>query len=304
MFSRSTCLYVFLFLSTATNAQYEPMAVEGAHWVIFDKSDDGSHHHMLKIEGDTTLNGIFYKKLYRLAIQSEATLIQDFLPPYYYFGQEQLIGLLRDDVPIEHVYGVILVNPNIADCNINEEILVYDFSLITGAYLSGCLHELQGSQIVKVDSVTNDFLWGKQREVHHVLNNFHRFVEGVGGEQGPFSTSGLPVPTNLQRVVDYCIGTDSSCRLEPVSTAEPSLPDAHIYPNPADEYLKIELGGEYEGSMEIQLTDFVGRLAFRMSVDCKIGANVIIPIYDLATGVYFLNIQSKGHASNYKILII
>ena len=74
--------FTFLFLGNAYG-QYEPMAVEGAHWVIFDKDDDSTYHHTIVVKGDTTVNGTDYKKIYRWAIQNDAELLQDFLPPYY-----------------------------------------------------------------------------------------------------------------------------------------------------------------------------------------------------------------------------
>lgn len=57
MIRRFTILLSVFMTTFNVYGQYEPMAVEGAHWVIFDKYNDSTYHHLLKIEGDTLVNG-------------------------------------------------------------------------------------------------------------------------------------------------------------------------------------------------------------------------------------------------------
>ncbi|TAK47946.1 MAG: T9SS type A sorting domain-containing protein [Saprospiraceae bacterium] len=301
MIRRFTLLLSVFMTTFDVHGQYEPMAVEGAHWVVFDKVADSIYHHLLKIEGDTTVNGEMYKKVYRLEIQSNAALPQDFLPPYYYNGAPQLVGLIRDGVPSEIVYGVFFTTP-FSECSIGEEELVHDFSLTAGSYLPGCLHQEQGVSFAEIDSIKNEFVWGKQREVQFVSTGY-RFIEGVGGNAGPFSSSSYTVPGVVAEVVDYCIGTDSDCGLEPVGTIEALTSIHSIYPNPAGKSINIEFGNGYKGNIQIRLTDVSGRIFNEITIGPAPASTVSVPLDEVHSGIYFLNIQSVKLSTNHRIVV-
>lgn len=293
---------LIVFISTFdVYGQYEPMALEGARWVVFDKDNDSAFHHLLKLEGDSAINGNMYKKLYRQEILSGATSVQDFLPPYYLIGTQQLIGLMRDDVQEEKVYGIFFTTPY-GECSTGEEELVHDYSLTVGSPLAGCLHEDQGIPIASIDSIKTELLWGKQREVQYVSTGY-RFIEGIGGNAGPFSSSSFTVPGVLTEMVEYCVGTDTECGLGPVGTNEMGLSQLKIYPNPMGGYLKIELGNECAGSIYVRLFDATGRVFQKAEFDCRANETITVRAEGLGSGFYFLNIQSGGSSSNHKILV-
>lgn len=301
MIRRFTILLSVFMITFDVYGQYEPMAVEGAHWVVFDKDDDGTYHHMLKLEGDSTINIDMYKKLYRQEILSDATSVQDFLPPYYLIGTQQLIGMIRDDVQEEIVYGIFFTTP-FFECNTGEEELVHDYSLTVGSLLPGCLHEYQGIPITGIDSIKTELLWGKQREVQYVWPGY-RFIEGIGGNAGPFSSSFITVPGVITEVVDYCIGTDAGCGLGPVGTNEAFGAGQLVFPNPASEYLKIELGHECAGDIYMRLRDAAGKVVRQMAFDCGTNSTITVNTNDLSAGVYFLTIFSGNCAFSHKILV-
>jgi hypothetical protein len=281
--------------------QYEPMAIEGAHWVVFDKDNDSTYHHALIIEGDSIVNGKNYKKIFRREIQSGVIYPQDFLPPYYYTGDKKPVGLIRDDTIAEIVYG-ILFQDSFFGCNVEEETLIHDYSLQVGSPLVGCLHEAQGTPSAVVDSLKIEFVWGKQREVQYVSPDLG-FIEGIGGGAGPFSSSLPAIPGIFASVVHYCIGDDDECGLVPVGTSEPDIWGVRIFPNPVDDHFQIELAGRCNGNIFVSLNDAVGRVVWRGVFDCISLSTTPVPVQGLAEGIYFLNIRSSNHATVQKILV-
>ena len=59
------------------------MAVEGNRWVVFNNVGGVYDHEVLTIEGDTILNGLFYKKVYRNAILNMGYGSPDEVEPPY-----------------------------------------------------------------------------------------------------------------------------------------------------------------------------------------------------------------------------
>lgn len=301
MKSRTILLFVISLFFSSAMAQYEPMAVEGAHWIIFNKDDDGSYHHMLKVEGDTLVSGILYKKLYRREIQSDANSVQEFLPPHYYVGAASLVGLIRDDVSSKAVNGIYLATP-LGECNFNQEELLYNFSVPVGSNVEGCLNQSQGIPFAEIDSLKSEFMWGKNRVVQYISTGY-RFIEAIGGNLGPFSTSSYTVPGYEAEIVDYCIGSDFECGLEPLGVDEAFIVRPTIYPNPTSKFVKIEFDVQYKGDIHLRLLDVTGRIINELTIDGIASQVISIPVDNSASGMYFLNIQTENHSASYKIQI-
>lgn len=73
--------------------------------------------------------------------------------------------------------------------------------------------------------------------------------------------------------------------------------DFKIYPNPANEYLKINTS--YYGSFMIQIFDVMGRNIFSKSVD----ANETIDISNIPNGTYLVTIKTKENINTKKLII-
>ena len=71
------------------------MAIEGVHWVIFALNDNAPVHHTIAIKGDTSINGMDYKKVYRQNLQSTAAYFTELVAPYY-AENESLTGAMSD----------------------------------------------------------------------------------------------------------------------------------------------------------------------------------------------------------------
>ncbi len=73
-----------------------------------------------------------------------------------------------------------------------------------------------------------------------------------------------------------------------------------VYPNPSENYFIIK--SEYEITY-ISVIDISGRLLFDNHIGSKVGNNEITINHQLNTGLYILNVYSKGEVVNFKILI-
>jgi len=285
-----------LIFSSISAQEYEPTAIEGAHWVIFYITDDSIQHHAIVIEGDSVVNGVAYKKIYWQAIHSNAISFQDFVPPYL-TSKKILIGQIRDNVSEEKVYAITFETPHLITCNVGVEEEIHDYSLSPGEFLTGCLYQTESS----IDSVKMEFEWGKNREVQYIVTG-HRFIEGIGGEEGPFSSNFTFIPEVFFKLVEYCIGTDDMCNLISTAYEAPAF-KIYVYPNPATDLLKIEFPEDHHGTSIVSMRDSRGYLISEIEHDCN-GAQVMnLPVDKLAKGIYFLTLKTGYSFSTYKVAI-
>ena len=101
--------------------------------------------------------------------------------------------------------------------------------------------------------------------------------------------------------------TGSNARLangtKKVAETAPNLPSdtqIQIYPNPADDYLQLNVGQAWQGSLS--LTDLTGHQIYQRSVFLS-GSNVTVPTANLPEGLYLLRIRQKDRLQFAKVLI-
>lgn len=83
-----------------------------------------------------------------------------------------------------------------------------------------------------------------------------------------------------------------------VSENENNSLDFKIYPNPANEFLKIETSS-YE-TLEIQIFDIMGRITFSKAVE----KDEIIDIRNIQNGTYLITLKSKRNIKTSKLIIL
>jgi hypothetical protein len=172
------CVILFGSISCFLSAQpYQPMAVEGAHWVI--RSDRLStlwldEKFIFSVRGDTTVSGQSYKKVYRdqYAFDEDRKVFSKNI-----IGSS-LYALMRDDTTQRKVYA-ILGETAYDNCPENEEYLLFDFSLTQGDTLSWCsLQEFRfdPEQAHHVDSskVAYSYPTGDERNTLYAVLTFYR----------------------------------------------------------------------------------------------------------------------------------
>lgn len=289
----------FLFNGN-TDAQYEPMAIEGAHWVIFELSDNDPNHYAIVLKGDTVVNGIAYKKVYKHKLKSTATIPSELLPPYSY-NETSLIGGIRDDATQQKVYAIAFTDESwhFPDCDKFQEQLLYDFSLIAGNTLNGCLHSVANYPPIVVDSLTTGFYWGKDRNI--LTTEMGAVLEGFGTASGPFtSLYDIPAPGNPFQPVDYCIGDDLECGFNFVDNTRDLVKEnqCFVFPNPssASQQIKIECPSNMDFPIQVIVFNPLGQIAKGFSIGQIHDTFFAIELDGFQPGYYTLFLKSQKKA--------
>ena len=87
----------------------------------------------------------------------------------------------------------------------------------------------------------------------------------------------------------------------PTSLPGVDLDAAKIYPNPASQYVTVDLSGTNILNAAATLTDMQGRKVY--ASDMSTQTTFVIPVNSLAPGVYFLQISTDGGLINKKITV-
>ncbi len=194
------------------------------------------------------------------------------------------------------------------DDDIQDEFLVYDFSLSVGDRFYQYDADEYSPYLEVVEKSTIQLDDGKDR-IKLVLecgNSFFdddlRFkttwIEGLGDRRGPFVYDGLCVwDTNLSyiRCVSdedgYIWQTGESCIL--LSTEEEPLNRISIFPNPSIDYLKIEGASN---PLQWDIIDMGGTSLIK-------GTDLQIDISNLTSGIYIIKMTAEGNTPLYKRFI-
>jgi len=202
---------ISLFLVSPLRAQYLPTAVEGAKWAMVDTRHEFSNRNsiLFSIEGDSIVEEITYKKLYRRTLyydwgdQYSSSRIWP-AAPYYVSNQRELQGLLRDDTLSQRLYGRFYFGRE----NVWSDTLIHDFSQGIGDTLKGLLFDQ--SAPLEISEIGFEEKFGAVRAFQKSARSYW---QGIGGENyGPFS-GGSYFFTNdgTNRVAYHCVGSYQDC---------------------------------------------------------------------------------------------
>ncbi len=256
---------------------------EGNQWNILTVGMQGSTiSHSIKIDGDTTLDNVTYKKVFYSSdsLNTSWQLIPQFI---------------REEPNTKKVF--------LKEFN-QEEVLMYDFNLEVGDTFN--IEDLWGNydcQIVvfQIDSVS--LLNGEKRKRLHLHDMYHpdsyidRWIEGIGSMYG----------VNTDPFRAYC-STDypyyllchynneelllqahpTSCFITPIQEISKSDP-IKVFPNPSQGKLRIEIGENNHLIKELKIFSSLGDLIIQDNSD--FAGNKEIDISHLPKGIYFLIIS-------------
>lgn len=116
------------------------------------------------------------------------------------------------------------------------------------------------------------------------------------------------VLVSLSPEVDLLLPCSPECELVDELAEErlvEAIQEIETYPNPAREYLTIELEPFVNETIRVNLIDAMGRIALRQNADIRAGhtAKIELNIQALNAGVYYLNIESDYKFETQKITI-
>lgn len=294
-------LYPLFLMPLMLHAQlYQPIAVEGAHWIVGKDWLETlwlDEKFSLTIRGDTVVNGQIYKQVWRETFEFEENSKQ---------FTDRIISsipyaLIRDDTLQQKVYAITgMASDN--HCPEDEEYLLFDFSVSEGDTLDWCsLHNFrldEGSQIT-ADSIrfTQAPFWeGVRKTIYTVFattlyndallgETIIPIVEGFGYlHTDPFLEGNF--------LIDYCIGSNWDCRLLS-NTPEPAKKDLKIYPNPVKDLLIVEYNGSENTHLyptTLQIIAPTGQMIHEMIIRQYRDQ---IHLYDIPLGIYFIRLSNK-----------
>lgn len=94
---------------------------------------------------------------------------------------------------------------------------------------------------------------------------------------------------------DGCISSDTiHIVVLPTAVTAPTLADLQVSPQPASDRIHVRLPLPAPQCLRLSIHDLAGGELWRKSQECGAALNMDIPVSNLATGTYILNIQGEG----------
>lgn len=269
---------------------YEPMAQDHNRWIV-NMTDD--HSWWIEdlweyyIDGDTMVNDINYYKVYR----RDLVVTQDG-PPYEAESDYELTALMRDDINAKKVYAIYLEDITYSPlCPLNDEVLLYDFSLNVGDTATTCI--IPPDVNFEINSINENVKYGYST-LEFVHGSPYEYFEGIGSPFGLFEIIYIPVKGSKNRLMEtslmyFC--RQDSCSLV-VSVDKPEYHSRiRISPNPASAFVHIE--SDAPGDIHtVIVRDMLGNevLRKRGNGSGKMQMNTSI----LSKGVYLVTVLDRN----------
>lgn len=284
-------LFAVLLLQQANTQEYNPTAVEGAHWIIrfddmdtFQPVDDLWEYYA---SGDTTIDGLTYKKIYK----RDLVVTQDG-PPFEAEAPYLLFGLMRDDTVAKKVYAIQFDSVN--QCLENEEYLLFDFSGNVNDTLNLCIQPTYDDFVIQ-----NIHVWDIFGITTRCFEGSAILYEGIGSDYGLFEEMFAPFKGQSRYV--YSTFLEYYCRQSPcdllVSTNDIAVSqEINIYPNPASNILYIE-GSIMHKRKTISIYNTLAQQEIRKNTNQN-----QIDISALKNGIYILEVEVDGKKYRKKVI--
>ena len=292
MKSRTILILILIYFpNIGFNQQYQELVIENANWLIAYFDDKvGIDPFGFKINGDTIVNNITYKKVYKL------DLFPNEMNGPYSIENKYLYSLIREDVQSRKVYTMPFELYGGQTCAINEEILLYDFSKEIGDTLNECINIQEAENPIIIESIDTINIWGSdRRRMINTMGEGDQLIEGIGYKDGLYIEGRFYWQTlNWGRYLyGYCIGTDEECGLL-TSIKRMENKTIKIYPNPVNDQLRIEIEGtEDQGEIqEIRIRNMIGQELFRRNdIQSK---EYKVRLTDRERGILIIEIELRG----------
>lgn len=285
-------LLLALFPIILKSQEYVPLAVDDAHWFVAynDHELPLPCENMWEyfVNGDTMVNDIEYKKVYRFYLESDTSEIPC-TPPFHRTGEPELIGLIRDNIEGKKVHAILFEAVALSFCPLNEEFELYDFSLTQGDSINICLSSfIEGDTVMSSAMGTAFGIYSK-----HIQSSDYYYTsmyEGIGSDFGLFEPFFIPVKhTNTFNtwLYDYC--RNDTCELL-VNIKNYYYQDDYfkLFPNPTKERFELRFDAKKIVNVGIMIYDNIGRLVYKRKPErYEKGENSIkIDLIKYSPGIY------------------
>jgi hypothetical protein len=295
-------IIAFLQLQVNINAQeYIPMAINGAHWIVkidFNNTpepvDDLWEYYAY---GDTILDNVLYTNIYKRKL-----VVTQGGPPFEPNGSYELFGFIRDDTINKKVYAIHINEQN--NCPLNEEYLLFDFSVNVGDTAIFCLYPNYNDYIISSIEYGN-FLDFDTRIFSN--NQESDYFEGMGSYFGLFEEMFAPFKSDNGRYVYhtflyyYC--RETPCDLLVTAPQNTYTPIIRFFPNPTNGILRISNTMSIICD-EIIILNMQGKPIERIDINNTTKENTY-SISNLFPGLYIALLLNKGSiVEEHKIIVV
>ena len=299
-------------------SQYIPFVEESKYWLYYDfqARPRPTTGFLITIQGDTIVNGVAYKKVYKYELIGDIKTLAINEPPQfvadipYKIKDRELVSLIREDINAKKVYNWPIkqdscihstsgtINPcnDIIFCDTMEHLL-FDFSLTKDDTLNYCsyapLHYDWEIKTEKIDSINMEVHFGKLRTTFYTFGipsylqnlmspgpippSIVRIIEGIGFQyQGIFHY-------RAGSLVRFCEGSLDQCNIA-TNTNDPEManPSVKLFPNPTYDFINLEAN---VGISKMTILNLNGDKLFS-SIDDK-----EIDLSSLPAGIYLCRIE-------------
>ena len=302
MKKRLTLLWLFISLVINVMA-YTPIVIEGYKWNVVNRKAmldaNGTIEYKTiieKIEGDTIINEVAYKKLWHTTDEN--------------LTEYELMGIIREDVENQKVYAFIE----------GKEYLLYDFACSVGDKITTLTNLRSTEQVeltIKAIELFMDLENNIVRKFTAFVENFDKdiiFYERYGSENGwymrqyssivgggiNFMICAFDVNGNLLFKPNYDNELDEieDCYINETKTNVPNVELQH-----SDVYYNVEsrtLVLDVENPMAITIYDAMGKMVVNRELTA--GAKAIS--LDLNMGIYVVKITTDNQKSIHSKIVV
>jgi len=299
-------ILAFSIIALSANAQtgsYHPFPENGM-WRVdyyynnpFQFSCYIKHYFDYTIQGDTTINSLVYKRIYRSFVKTD-TISCDDPGVNSAVPQSGYAGALRDDEAANKTFFMFPGS--------NADSLLYDYNLQAGDTLKGFISRYFSNYtmiVLSVDSVQVGGTYHKRWNFEGIHNNDSYIIQGIGSSFGlienaytyalDFTERFLVCLTDDNEVVftsDYDSEMGCSPVIQDVTDAEQNSA-IKLFPNPMVESTALR-SDVFLKDATLLIYNQPGRLVSQ--IEHVSGFNYTIFRSNLTAGMYFLVIKQNG----------
>ena len=273
----------------AQSSIYKPFPADSAVWsqtkVSYDSQNNPTYHYScFKMLGDTTINTINYKKIYRGHYSTFN--IPNYNPSNFVFSYE---GALRQNASVKKIFYLPKTS---------NELTLFDFNLTVGDTVHN-IYDYQGNNIKynqafivsKVDSILIGFQFHKTFE--YGPNNVGLLVEGMGSLAGLFEFDMLFLSGSNSldcfSVKNVSLYSSSYCGIA-LSVDDKGYSDKiklEAWPNPIINDIVLQIVSE--GSYTISVMNTIGQMLYSSEKLTLKTVTLDFSKYD--SGIYFIQLN-------------
>lgn len=246
--------------------------------------------------GDTTINFVTYKKLYKSGIQYEEAYGNISCDTNIYHFQNINIGGIRNDSKKVYFYSY----------NSNIEVLLFDFTLNIGDTIPGFYDfSMLNTTILSIDSVLINNHYHKRFN----MQNGHWNIEGIGSDMGLIESLGI----SLDGSSDFLCYAEKHIPVFPNGTncilnvnVEEHLISTNnhvmIFPNPSSNFITIYFQEIQKSEFEIEIYNITGKKV--KSLKFKGKSSAVVNVTDFPHGLYLGKIfNSNSFIQTFKFVV-